>query len=404
MLYKYHAYRMDKEVADGTIEAISEQSAEDALYQAGYKYVLDLQVLRPRPDLHQLVPSLFGVKTNDIIEFSRQLAAFLESGSSLRNSLELLKEQNIKPAVKDLISDIISRIEQGASFSDAIEAHPQIFQHSYLEVIKNCEKTGELEKGLLQIAGYMENMAKTADRIRRALAYPMFVILLAIGVCVLMITTVMPSIINLFDSFQTSLPPLTRMVLAVFNFIMQFKFQILAVLAGLTAVLVTVFRIRSSRILLDRAALKIPVFGNIIIAHNLGMFCRTASVLLKAGLPLPNSIEAAVRSAPGNSIIQRSLIRLKDRLTQGEGLAVPMAQDTLFPPMMVKLITVGEQTSTLDTSLETLAEYYQQQTRKRISTLVSLIEPSLTVLIGIAIAILMLAMIIPIYRIMGSGQ
>ncbi|HSW59091.1 MAG TPA: type II secretion system F family protein [Dehalococcoidales bacterium] len=403
MLYKYYAYKLDKQVIAGTIDAGSEQSAEEALYQSGYKYVLDLQALPPRPKLHQLIPSLFGVKNSDIIEFARQLAAFLESGSSLRTSLDLLREQNPKAAVKALLSDIISKLEQGSSFSHAIRAHPQIFPHSFLEVIESCEKTGELEKGLLQIAGYLEHRAAVMEKIRRAVAYPLFVVCLAIGVCVLMVTSVMPSIVRLLDSFQASLPPVTQLVLAVFNFITYFKYHILAGIAGSVILLFTIYKLPGGRVLFDRAALSTPVLGNIIITHNLGLFCRTAAMLLKSGLPLPNIMEVAVRSASGNRIVNQSLQKLKERLMQGEGLAVPVSQDKLFPSMMVKMIAVGEQTGTLEESLENLANYYQEYTRKRISTLVALIEPALTILIGIAIAILMISMIIPIYKIMGSA-
>jgi type IV pilus assembly protein PilC len=404
MIYKYHAYKMDKQVATGTIEAVTEQNAEEALYQSGYKYVLDLEAQKPRPNLHQLIPSLFGVKTVDIIDFSRQLAAFLESGSSLHTSLELLREQNTKPALKDLISDILGRIEQGASFSEAVQAHSVVFPHSYLEVIQSCEKTGELEKGLSQIAGYMENRAVISDKVRRALAYPIFVICLALGVTVLMITTVMPSIVKLFDSFQTNLPPVTVIVLGIINFVVMYKFQMLGVILGIAAVLIIAYKNHSGKQFFDMAVLHVPIIGTIIIDHNLGMFCRSAAMLLKAGLPLPNIMEVAVRSANGNCTIQKSLAKIKNRLMQGEGLAAPMSQDHLFPTMMVKMIKVGEYTGTLDSSLETLANYYQERSNKRISSLVAMIEPGLTILIGIGVALLMVSMIIPIYKIMGSAR
>jgi type IV pilus assembly protein PilC len=363
-----------------------------------------MEAQNPRPSLYTLIPSLFGVKTADIIDFSRQLAAFLESGSSLHTALELLIEQNTKPALQALISDLQSRIEQGASFSEAVKAHSDIFPHSYWEVIQSCEKTGELEKGLTQIAGYMENRAVIADKIRRALAYPIFVICLALGVTVLLLTTVLPSIIKLFDSYQTDLPPVTVIVLGIVNFVMLYKFYILGTLLGVILAVIATYKNRAGKAFIDQTLLRLPVIGTIIIYHNLGMFCRSASMLLKAGLPLPNIMEVSLRSASGNHTIQKSLTQLKNRLLQGEGLAVPMSQDKLFPNMMVKMIKIGEHTGTLDASMKTLADYYQDQSNKRISTLVAMIEPGLTILIGIGIAILMVSMIVPIYKIMGSMQ
>jgi type IV pilus assembly protein PilC len=404
MLYKYHAYKLDKQVTTGTIDAVTEQHALDALYESGFKYVLDLEEQKPRSTLHQVLPSLFGVKNSDIIDFSRQMAAFLESGSSLRTSLELLKEQNTKSAIKELIADIISRIEQGDSFSEAIKAHPQVFPHSYWEVIQSCEKTGELEKGLSQIATYMENRAVIIDKVRRALAYPIFVICLAIGVMILMVTTVLPSIVKLFDSFQTALPPLTRILLSSIDFVIDYKFFLLGVLVGLPLLVLAVYQSNPGKEFIDRIVLRLPVAGSLIVDHNLGMFCRSAAMLLKAGLPLPNIMEVAVRSATGNRIISRSISELKTHLIQGEGLSAPMSRDPLFPSMMVKMIKVGEHTGTLDSSLDTLAEYYQNRTSKRIATMIALIEPTLTIVIGVAIAFLMVSMIIPIYKIMGAAR
>jgi type IV pilus assembly protein PilC len=402
MNYRYQAYKAENQVAEGVIEAISEKGAEEALYQAGYKYVLNLTAKPARQNWHELIPSILGVKTPEIIDFSRQLAAFIESGSSLHTSLELLEQQSSKPAVKAMINTLRSHLEEGTSFSQAVQALPNIFPNSYWQVIQSCEKTGEFEKGLRQVADYLEKRLIIADRIRRALAYPIFVICLAVGVVVLLLTTVFPSIIKLFASYQTALPGITVLAINTVNFLTTYKFQIVLGAMILAILLITLNRIPAGRLAADGWLLKLPVLGPIIVQHYLGLFCRTASMLLLAGLPLPNIIDVSVKAASSNGRVKRSLITLKDKLMQGEGMSAPMSQDKLFPAMMVRMIAVGELTGTLDTTLATLADYYEEHSNKNIQTIIALIEPTLTVGIGIGIAFVMLSMIIPIYKIMGG--
>lgn len=399
MNYKYLAYKTDKQIIEGTIDALTEKMAQETLYQAGFKYVLNLQALAPHKDIYQLIPSLFGVKNADIIDFSRQLATFIESGSSLHTALGLLNDQATKPALKNLISGIIEKLEGGNTFSQAVKDYPNVFTRSYGQIVQSSEKAGELEKGLRQIADYMEKRATITAKIRRAMSYPIFVICLAIGVVILLITTILPPLLKLFASYQTALPPVTLFALGLMNFLIDYKFLILIVISLFIAAIIILSRFASGKLFIDRLMLRTPVFGTILLHHNLGYFCRTTSMLLKAGLPLPNIMDNAIQTVNGNQIILRALIKLKDKLMQGEGFARPLAQEPLFPRMMVRMISVGEQTGTLDVSLETLATYYEENTDKRIQSLIALIEPTLTVVIGIGIAFIMISMVLPIYTI-----
>ena len=235
MNYQYNALNSDQAVASGRVQAVSEKMAEEALYRAGFKYVLNLKAVPGKKTLSQLIPSLFGVKTRDIIDFSRQLASFLDSGSSLRVALELLKDQATKPAMRKVITDINNRLEEGNPFSLAIKDYPEVFPFSYYQVIQSCEKSGDLVQGLNQIADYMEKRAIINDKIKRALAYPAFVILLAIGVIVMMVTTVLPPILKLFSSFQADLPKVTVYALGILNFFLEYKLVILIVIIMLIA-------------------------------------------------------------------------------------------------------------------------------------------------------------------------
>ncbi len=399
MIYKYQAYRTDRQVAGGTIEAVSEKAAEEALYQAGFKYVLELQAGRSRTSLRQHLPTLFGVKTGDIVDFSRQLAAFLESGSSLHTALDLLMEQTEKPAFKEVIGGILHKLEQGFSFSQAVKDFPEAFPDSYSQVIQSSEKAGELEKGLRQIAAYLENRSRTTGKIQHALAYPVFVLCLAIGVVVLLVTTVLPPMLKLFSSYHAQLPAITLFAIGLMNFIVEYRILILAGIVLIVAIVLIISRLPAGRLAIDRLLLKLPVIGTILVEHSMGRFCRTASMLLFAGIPLPVIMDIAIRSQGGNRQILTAFSRIKEKLIQGDGLAGPMSGDRVFPRLMVRMVTVGEKTGTLETSLNTLADYYQERTDKRIGSLVALIEPVLTVAIGIGIAFVMVSMVLPIYSI-----
>jgi len=402
MIYKFDASKADRQVFSGTIEALSEKMAEEALYHAGYKYVLDLKPKRAPQSLAKSIPTLFGVKTVDIIEFSRQLAAFLDSGSSLRLGLELLRDQSDKAAMKEMITEIIENLEQGVSFSQAVKSLSRIFPFSYWQIVQSSEKAGDLSRGLRQIADYMEQRSQINNRIRGALTYPAFVIVLAIGVVILMVTTVLPPILKLFKSFNAELPPLTRFAIALIQIFTDYKFQILLAVVILVAGIWVFSRIPKGRLIMDGWILKIPVFGPIIIQNNLGHFCRTASMLMTAGLPLPAIMDISIKVVGRNRVILKSLTNLKTRLMQGEGLAVPISQDKLFPRMMARMIAVGEQTGTLDASLATLATYYEERANKKIQSLITLIEPVMTIAIGLGIAFIMISMIMPIYGILNK--
>jgi len=402
MLYKYQAYNVNKQIAEGTIESISERNAEEALYQAGYKYVLFLKAVPAKKPFSQMLPTLFGVKNQDIIDFSRQLASFLETGSSLLGSLQLIEDQASKAALKEVITGIIQNLEAGQSFSQAIKNYTAIFPNSYWQVIQSSEKAGELEKGLKQIAQYMEKRAIIADKIKRALAYPIFIIMIAIGVVILLVTTVLPSMLKLFTSFKTALPPLTVFTINLMDFILKYKIHILIVFIAIIGFVLIFARFPSGRMTLHKILLKMPFIGTIVIWHNLGNFCRTVSMLLSAGLPLPEILEVAIQSARSNQVIFESLTRVKQKVMQGEGLARPMSEDKLFPKMMLRMVTVGESTGTLDSSLAVLADYYEDHSQKRIQTMVAAIEPTLTVIIGIGIAFVMLSLVLPIYTIIGQ--
>jgi type IV pilus assembly protein PilC len=401
MGYHYQAYTLDKKIVQGTIEAPSESAAEDALYHAGYNHILSLKELRTRTTLRSQIPFLFGVKTPDLIDFARQLATLIESGIPLLTALRALEGNVSKSTLSDIISGLVEELQGGSSFSEALARHPDTFPLYFVQVIKASEQTGTLEAGLKQVANSLEKQVLAKKKMRRALTYPSVIVVMAIGVIALLITVVLPPLIGLFTSLDAELPITTKILLAVTGFLIDYKLIILVVVLVIVAGAVIYLRLPSGRLAKDRFLLKVPMIGSIIIQHSMFYFCQTTSMMLQAGLQLPQIMEI-VNNTIGNQVVRDSFVNVREKLIQGQGLSQPMSQDSLFPDLMIKMVVIGETTGTIDSTLATLADYYEQRVDQKVNALIGMIEPTLTIVIGLMIAFLATSIVMPMYSIMGS--
>jgi type IV pilus assembly protein PilC len=396
MAYRYSAYTMDKRIVQGTIDATSERMAEEALYRAGYHRVLKLRETSPDPTLSRWLPSLFGVKTQDVVDFSRQMASLLESGISVVTALELLKEQVPRIALRKVIAGLAKELQGGCSFSQALAKYPQAFPNTYCEVIKTSELAGNFEVALRRAAGYMEKETIAIKKVKRALVYPALVLIMAIGVVFLLTTVALPPLVKLFTSLGGELPWTTRSLLVISGLFSHDKFYILGGLAALIILIYGYVRLPAGKLILDRLILKMPMIGSITIQRNMYRFCHTTSMLLKSGLTLPPIINIAARTV-GNVIIRQALGEVREKLVQGQSLSQAMAKIAVFPQLLVEMATVGETTGNLDTTLATMADLYEERVDQRIQALISMIEPALTVAVGLVVAFIAVSMVTPLY-------
>lgn len=399
MAYQFKAYTLDKRIVKGTIDAASEIMAEEALYRAGYNRVLSLKETRPGLSLERLIPTFFGVKARDVIDLSRQLATLIESGVTILTALQLLEEQSFRAAFRKVIAGLIAELRGGSSLSQALSKYPQVFSYTYCQVVKAGEQAGNLEVGLRQIAGYMEKQAATKKKIRSALAYPIMVLLMAIGVFALLITVALPPLVGLFTALGTELPWTTRLLIAISGFLINYKFYLLVGVLIVVVSIIGYLRLPAGKLTMDRLMLKLPLIGPINIQRNVGHFCRTASMLLKAGLLLPQTMNIVIQTV-GNRIIRQVLREVREKLVQGQGLSQPMATIDLFPRLLVEMVSVGEKTGNLDSTLATLGDYYEQRVDQKVNSLISMIGPALTVVVGLVVAFIALSMITPLYSIL----
>jgi type IV pilus assembly protein PilC len=397
-MYQYKAYTLDKKIIEGTIDASSDDVAEEYLRQAGYHHILTLKKARHSFNLDQAFPLLHRVNRTDIIELLQQLATLVESRMPVVQALWLLAEQAPQAAMKDVINKLGKELTGGASFSNALSAFPQFIPAHYCEVIRVSEQSGNIPRGLRLVAGYMEKETAMSKNLTRTLAYPAFLATMATIVIVIIATVALPSLSNLFNSFGATLPLATRLLMAISRFLTHYALYLAAGLAGLAIVVTWYIKSASGKQFMDKISLKLPVIGPVVLLRNICRFCRNTAMLLEAGLTVPQSLNS-VLGVIDNYVIKLALTDVRQDLIKGKGLSQPMARTVLFPRLLVDMVHIGEKTDTLQSSFATMADFYEKKLDQKIQRLLAMVEPISIFIVGLIIAFIGLAIITPIYSI-----
>jgi len=397
--YKYIALTPSGEQIRGSLDAASEESAEQTLWESGYR-VITLRAAQKWPRLEELFPTFFGVKSREIITFSRQMATLIESGIAVLPALELLQRQ-ARRGLARVLGDIAQTIKQGSSLSDAVRKHPLAFPPIFGRMIAVGERTGNLEVILRQLATHAEKEQAIVKRVKGAMAYPAFVILLAVAVVAILVTVALPPLTSLFDDFDTELPLPTKILLAVSHFTTAYKLHMAVVLVAAVVLGVVYVRQPMGHRQLDYMLLRMPLIGPITVMSNAARFSGTTAILLRAGIPVSEVMDLAIDTTE-NQIVRQGLRDVREEVLRGEGLSRPLANSKLFPPMLVQMVQVGEETGTLDANLDTMASFYGREVDERINALTSMIQPTMTLLVGGVVAFIAISIIMPMYSIMQS--
>lgn len=399
MAYRYVAFTNDGRRVQGVVEAPNESAAEEILWRQ------NLTVVSVREVARRTSGSLFGgrIRTRDLIVFSRQLATLIESGIPIVRALFLLKEQVRDRRFARILNEITMDVQQGRFLSEAILKHERAFPALYPRLIEIGERAGNLEMVLRQLATYLEKEENLVRKVRGAMAYPSFVLVLAIGVVFLMLTVALPPLMEMFLSFGADLPLPTKILIAITKFFSTYKFHIVGGLFGVVVLFLLMLRTESGHVLFDGFLLKVPLLGRVIIEGAVARMCRSVSSLLQAGIALPEIIEMVIRTQ-GNRVLRKALTDVHSELLQGHGLSAPLAQRKIFPAMLVQMVRVGEETGSLDSNMETLANFYEEEVDRAVSAMTSALEPALTIFIGLLVGFVAVSVIMPMYSLMGSIQ
>jgi len=395
MNYEYIGYTADRRVVKGKIDAVGEKDAEDRLAAGGYQ-ILSLKAVGGA--VVTGMPNLFekGAKQEEIILFSRQLALLLESGVGIVQSLDLLKVQTNNKAFAGILDTIISDLRSGSPLSMALEKHPKAFNRMYCKMIAVGEQTGQLESVLRNLAGYAEQSTAAMRKIRQAMTYPIIVLVLAVVVGFLAVTFVLPPIMDMFKSLGGKLPLMTQILIAVVSFMGEYGVYVMLGLLVVILLVMLYIRTPNGALQKDRFMLSMPILGRLNLINILSRVCRSITILFRSGLPLPEILKLTAESS-GNRIIANALMDVEQDIVRGEGLASAMRRRPEFLPLMVEMTRVGEETGNLDGTLIIVAESFEIEATDKLQTVLGMIEPAMTIIIGLAVAFLALSIFVPIY-------
>lgn len=399
--YRYVASTSQGEMVKGTVKATSEIAAERLIIGKGYNPV-QVEIAPSMFSLEEAFPSLFKIKPRDVVVFSRQLATLLRSGISLLTALEILQGQvATSRAFKSILGSIINDIRSGGSFSQAIGKHPKAFNDIYCRTISVGEESGSLEAVLHRMADHLEKGTEMAQKVRKALTYPMMVVGVGVVVVIMLITVVMPQLLGMFTAMNVELPLPTRILIALTKFVNANTLYLLIGAVVLVAVVLWLVKQPTGRRLFDRLRLTVPILGPPALMMELGRFARTMSVMVGAGLKLQDIMEMLPQST-SNRVVRSALNRVRERLLLGEGLSEPMSHIDLFPPLLVQMVAVGEESNTLDFTMGVVADFYETTAEEKTTAMVGMIGPLSTIGIAVLVGFIALSVIMPMYTLTGA--
>ena len=401
MVFQYIACNPQGEVVKGRLNADSEEAVNDIMSYAGYR-LINLKPYIPFLSIERLKQSLFKIKPMEIVLFFRQLALLLESGVNIVTSLELLQEQVPNPNMKRAMLDILKDLRNGNQLSVAMSKHPEIFSPLACRTLSIGEQTGGLETMLKQVADYMEKEINAGKSIRGALTYPVIAAVVTVIVIGVLIGFVLPAFSDLYGSLGVELPAMTTMMM---EFSQGVKANAIYILLGIVIVIggiLIYIKTPEGSYKFDKFLLKLPLIGRVKHLNELSRCCRSISILFTAGLPL-TEILSMVAQGTNSKVMAQALNDVHQDMLKGEGLSQPMSKNPFFLPMIVRMVKVGEETGSLDTSLLAIAENYETEAEDKTRSLIGLIQPVMTLIIAGVIGLIALSMVSAMYSIYGQA-
>jgi type IV pilus assembly protein PilC len=400
MNYTYVAYTQDKRLVKGRLTAVSEEAANTVLNYGGYQ-IVKLKPITPFINTEKLAASFSRIKPKEIVMFARQLALLLESGTDIVTALELLQGQTNNRTLRKVLGETAGDIRSGNPLSTALGKHPRAFSQMFARALAAGEQGGNLEIVLRQMADFMERQVETQKKVKNALTYPIIVIVVAMVVIAILSIFVFPAFGTLYDMFGAQMPLPTRILLGISGWFSKYWLYLVGGILLVAGIGFAYTKTPAGRYQRDRVLLKMPIIGRISHLTELGRCCRNISLLFKIGLPLPEIMLMLIQGS-SNKIIAETLSEVREELIRGEGLFRPMSKRALFLPLMVQMVGVGEQTGNLDTTMAMVAQSYEAEADDLTSSAVGLIQPAVTVFIGVIVAFIAVALASAMYGVYGQ--
>lgn len=341
------------------------------------------------------------VKGQDLVLFTRQLATMVSAGIPLVEGLEILEDQISNPTFKHALSEVVSDVRSGKDLSNSLQRHGKVFSNIYVNMIRAGEASGQLDVVLERLADYQESAEHLKNEIKSAMTYPVVSLIMIFGITVFLLVFIIPKFEEMFYSMNVELPWVTSALLDLSLF-MKTNFLILA--AGSIAAVIGLalwFKTEKGAYVADWLKLKIPVFGSLFTKVGLSRFSRTFSTLIQSGVPILGSLEI-VEATSGNRLFARAIAQASEAVRQGETLGEPLGRTKMFPPMVTRMIAIGERSGSLEALLEKISEFYDAQVSATVKSLTSLIEPVMIAVMGVMVGGMVMAIFLPIFKMLGS--
>ena len=375
-----------------SVEASTEASAIAALLN---RNLLVVSIQEKAGKKSQTTGGTVGLQ--DLVIFTRQLATMIDAGLAMVQSLQALSEQTTNKVMRDIIRDVTARVEGGDGFSEALQKHPKVFNRLYYCMVAAGEKGGLLAEILARLATYLESSARLRKKVKSALMYPTAVTVIAIGITIFLLVQVVPVFAGIFTGLGGKLPAPTQMLINVSDVLRHYFF--LLTLGGGAIVFGWFYYIKTppGRAFWDARRIKLPIFGQIAHKICLARFARTFASLIRSGVPILEVL-AIVQNTVGNVVMENALKVAASDIERGEGISTALGKHPVFPTMIIRMITAGEQTGKIDSMLERVADFLDEEIETTLAGLTSLIEPLLIVFLGVVVGGIVICMFLPIFK------
>jgi type IV pilus assembly protein PilC len=339
-----------------------------------------------------------SVALADLVVFTRQLATMIDAGLAMVQSLQGLAEQSSNKVMKDVIKDVTARVEAGDSFSDALAKHPKVFTKLYVSMVAAGERGGLLAEILSRLATYLENTARLRKKVKSAMMYPTAVTVISLGITVFLLVQVVPVFKEIFTGLGGKLPAPTEFLITVSNLVRNWFWGLLFLAGGMVVGWLYFIKTPAGRWFWDSHRIRIPVFGQIAHKICLARFTRTFAALIRSGIPILEVLQI-VSNTVGNLVFEKAIRTAATDIEKGESISGALAKHPVFPSMVIRMLTAGEQTGKMDSMLERISDFLDEEVETTLSGLTSLIEPMLIVFLGVIVGGIVICMFLPIFKI-----
>ncbi len=391
--YKYRAINQSGESLNGTITVASQADVIQMLREKDYMPI-SVELVRKGQDIN--LSFMSKIKVKDIAIFCRQFHTMLNSGISIIQCLDILRQQFDNPRLRTVIGDVYETVQKGSALSEAMGNHRDAFPELLINMVEAGEVSGNLDTILSRMADHYEKDTRLRRKISGAMVYPIVLLVIAVGAVALLLMFVMPTFVGMFTSSGVELPAPTRILLAVSDFLTKYWYIVFGAIAALAYLLRRSLKTEGGRLAFDRLKLRLPIVNHVSVRVATSRFTRTLSTLLASGIPLLNSMEITAKVI-GNVVFEKAVMGIREDVRKGFDLAGPIKRTGLFPPMVDSMIHIGEESGSLDDVLRRTADFYDDEVDSAITKMTAMLEPLMIVIMAVLIGSMVIAMIMPMF-------